>query len=221
MSSALSSVVAFAAGVALSPFPIVAIILVLFSRRARVNGPVFLAGWMVGLSVVVTVTFLLVDRLDAGGDAGSGGISWWRLLLGGVLLAAAWRKWRSGSDPADEREQPRWMSGVEESTPRQVAALSVALSFNPKNLALAAAAGATLGELEPSTAEAAIALMAFVLIGSAPVILAVTYHAVGGVRSTARLETARAWLSIHHAAMLATLYLVFGLLLISGGLGLR
>jgi len=217
---AVGSVVPFAAGVAVSPFPIVAVILVLFSRRARVNSPVFLVGWMIGLSIVVTATFLLVDRLDLDGAAGES-VSWARVVLGGLLLIGAWRKWRADSDPTSGPERPRWMTGVERSSPRQVGTLALVLSANPKNLVLAVAAGAALGELTPTTSGAVGGLAAFVLIGSAPVILAVAYHALGGDRSTARLESARVWLMVHHEAMLATIYLIFGALLVSAGLGLR
>ncbi len=44
MGSAISEVLPFAIGVAISPVPIIAVILVLFSARARVNGPVFTLG---------------------------------------------------------------------------------------------------------------------------------------------------------------------------------
>jgi hypothetical protein len=48
MGRAISEVVVPAIGVAISPVPIVAVIVVLFSQRARVNGPVFLVSWAVG-----------------------------------------------------------------------------------------------------------------------------------------------------------------------------
>jgi hypothetical protein len=38
--------------VALSPLPIIAVILMLVSVRARLNGPAFLVGWLLGLAVV-------------------------------------------------------------------------------------------------------------------------------------------------------------------------
>ena len=41
----ISEVMVFAVGVAISPLPIIAVILVLFSDRARVNAPVFLLRW--------------------------------------------------------------------------------------------------------------------------------------------------------------------------------
>jgi hypothetical protein len=44
MGQGISEVLTFAVGVAISPVPIMAVILMLFSHRARVNGPMFLAG---------------------------------------------------------------------------------------------------------------------------------------------------------------------------------
>jgi hypothetical protein len=40
----IGEVLTFAIGVAISPVPIIAVILMLFSGRAKVNGPMFLAG---------------------------------------------------------------------------------------------------------------------------------------------------------------------------------
>ena len=48
MGQGISEVLTFAVGVAISPVPIIAVILMLFSQRARVNGPVFLLGWVSG-----------------------------------------------------------------------------------------------------------------------------------------------------------------------------
>lgn len=67
MGRAISEVLPFAIGVAISPVPIIAVILVLFSARARVNGPVFALGWIVGVAVISTVVYLVADaggRLD-------------------------------------------------------------------------------------------------------------------------------------------------------------
>jgi hypothetical protein len=48
-------VLPFAVRVAISPVPIIAVILVLFSARARVNGPAFLAGWVLVMGVLFLV----------------------------------------------------------------------------------------------------------------------------------------------------------------------
>ena len=43
----------FAFGIALSPLPIAAIIMILMSARARTNAPAFLLGWFLGLLLVL------------------------------------------------------------------------------------------------------------------------------------------------------------------------
>ena len=49
MGQAIGEVLPFAVGVAIVPVPIIAVILMLFSERAKVNGPRFVVGWIVGL----------------------------------------------------------------------------------------------------------------------------------------------------------------------------
>jgi hypothetical protein len=55
-----------AAGIALSPVPIIAVVLMLTSRRAKVNGPAFALGWLIGLGIVGTI--VLVVAGSAGGS---------------------------------------------------------------------------------------------------------------------------------------------------------
>jgi hypothetical protein len=57
MGQGISQVLTFAIGVAISPVPIIAVILMLFSGRAKVNGPMFLAGWMLALGVVSSISW--------------------------------------------------------------------------------------------------------------------------------------------------------------------
>ncbi len=68
MSQAISAVLPFAVGVAIVPIPIIAVILMLFSQRARVNGPLFLLGWMAGLTVAFAIVYALPDAGDVEGE---------------------------------------------------------------------------------------------------------------------------------------------------------
>ena len=96
MGRAISEVLPFAVGVAISPIAIIAVILVLFSARARVNGPAFLAGWLAGVAVVSIVVYLVADAGDASSDqTTSDTVSWIKLVLGVFLVAHAVRSWRA------------------------------------------------------------------------------------------------------------------------------
>ena len=48
MGAAIGQVLPLAVGVALSPVPIIAVALMVMSQRARLNGPVFVIGWLTG-----------------------------------------------------------------------------------------------------------------------------------------------------------------------------
>jgi hypothetical protein len=65
MGQGIGEVLKFAIGVAISPVQIIAVILMLFSQRARVNGPVFLVGWVVALAVVSGVVYAIADQSNA------------------------------------------------------------------------------------------------------------------------------------------------------------
>ena len=46
MGTAIGQILPLAVGVALSPVPIIAVALMLMSQRARLNGPLFVIGWL-------------------------------------------------------------------------------------------------------------------------------------------------------------------------------
>src|SRR5262249_60210611 len=91
---------------------------------------------------------------------------------------------------------------------------------NPKNLAPAPGAAAGPGQLGLSTADAVISLVVFVALGSLTIAIPVAYHLIGGDRSKAQLEALKDWLAVHNDAVMAVLFLVFGVALIAKGIPL-
>lgn len=222
MKEAIGAVLAFAVGVGVSPIPLVAVILMLFTERSRVNGPLFLLGWVLGLSVVAGGAYLLASAIGPGGDPeGTQGVAWAKLALGVLLLAAAGRKWRNRPRAGDDEEMPAWMAKVDTFGPAKAFGLAVALSANPKNLLLAAGAGSSLAQLDLPAIEVVLALAAFVVIGSLAVAVTVGYDVVGGAGARRSLDALKAWLALHNAAVLAVLYLVFGAVLVAQALDPR
>ena len=100
MAESIGEVLTYAIGVAISPVPIIAVILMLFSARARVNGPMFLAGWVVALGAVSAVAYALADASDAATDSTAGDtVSWGQIAVGVFFLLVAARQWRSRPAP--------------------------------------------------------------------------------------------------------------------------
>lgn len=220
MGKAISEVIPFAIGVAISPLSIIAVILVLLSAKARVNGLVFTAGWLVGVALVATVIYLLADAGDVSSGGSGSDTSYWLKLVGGILLVlVAFRDWRKRPAAGDAVDQPKWMSAIDTLTPVKTGGVAVLLAVaNPKNLALSLAAGASLAQAGVSGGEAAVGLIVFVVIASVGVIVPVVAYLAGGQRAAHMLDAWKAWLSTNNTAMMAVLFLVFGAVLFSQGL---
>jgi len=220
MGSGISEVLTFAVGVAISPAAIISVILILFSRRARVNGPLFLLGYVVALSVLVAVVYSISDQSNAStSNTSSDSVSWLKIVLGASFLLLARREWRKRPAAGAEPEMPKWMARIDALTPVQSLGLGVLLGgLNPKNLALGVGAAAGLAQLGLSTSDAVVSLIVFVAIGSLTIWGPVLYHQVRGERATAALDDLKDWLGRHNDAVMAVLFVVLGTVLIAKGL---
>src|SRR3954447_11914670 len=100
MGQGISEVLPFAIGIAISPIPIIAIVLILFSNRATANGLAFLFGWMAGLAVVGTAVYLFADAATAApAPTASDTIGGEKTLLGVLLLGSARRNFAKRPTP--------------------------------------------------------------------------------------------------------------------------
>ncbi|MGZ4363925.1 MAG: GAP family protein [Gaiellaceae bacterium] len=220
MGQGISEVLTYAVGVAISPVPIIAVILMLFSARARVNGPVFLLGWVLALGVVSSVVYVVSDQGNAStSSTASDTISWGKIVFGVLFLLLAARQWRSRPAPGVEPPMPKWMSGIDSLKPGKAFGLGVLLAgVNPKNLLLAIAAAAGLAQLGLSTTDAVVSLIVFVVVGSLTIAGPVVYYLVGGAKAKTELDALKGWLAVHNAAVMAVLFVVFGVDLIAKGI---
>lgn len=88
-----------------------------------------------------------------------------------------------------------------------------------QNLAMAVGAAAGLAQLSVSTTDALVALVVFVVVASLTIAGPVVYYLVGGEDARRRLDELKDWLGQNNTAVMAVLLLVFGVILISKGLG--
>jgi threonine/homoserine/homoserine lactone efflux protein len=217
MAEGVAAVLTYAVGVAISPVPIIAVILMLFSSRAKVNGPMFSVGWAVALLVVSGIAYLAGDA--ASGTSAEDAVSWSKILFGAALLVLAARSWQHRPIPGAEPEQPKWMAGIDAFSPGKALTLGLLLAgVNPKNLLLAAGAGAALAEIDVATSDAVVSLIVFVVVGRLTIATPVVYYLVGGEQARARLDSAKVWLAVHNGAVMTVLFLVFGVNLVSEGI---
>lgn len=212
MAEALAGVLPIAVGILVVPLPIAAVILLLFSPRARANGLAFLAGWVLGLAAVGTVTLLVA----AGGDvAGGGSPARWasavKALLGVGLLFLAYLSFEKRPAKDSEPEAPGWMLALAGYSPGKSFGLGALLAgANPKNLLLVVGAMTSVAMLGLPPGQTAVVLAVFVLICSVGVTAPVAYALVGGARARDALTSWEAWLVANNAVVVAVVLLVFG-----------
>ena len=90
MNEAIGQVLPLAVVAALSPFPIIAVVLMLATPRARTNGPAFLLGWIVGITAVGTIVLLVSSGVRAAARSPSCRSGWSRSII------------------SSRRRRPRW-----------------------------------------------------------------------------------------------------------------
>lgn len=224
MGSVIGQILPLAVGVALSPIPIIAVILMLFTPKARSNGSAFAIGWVAGITIAIAIVVAVSGASDAAtSDSGSPSttVGWLKLALGVLLLFLALRRWRRRPGEDDTPEMPGWMSAIDGFTPLKSLALGAALSgLNPKNLALTVAAAATIAAGGLSTTEEVTVAVIFIVLASLTVVTPVVAFLVMGDRAKHALSTAKDWMAANNDAVLAVLFVVFGVKLLGDGIGI-
>jgi threonine/homoserine/homoserine lactone efflux protein len=221
MGEAIGQALPMAVGVALSPIPIIAVILMLVTRQARVNGPAFVIGWLIGLALIG----IMVIGVAGGAGASSGGerARWvlvLELVLGLLLLLVAARQFQGRPTPGEEAAMPTWMDAIDAFTPGKALGAGALLSaLNPKNLLLAVGGAATIAQTGIETSQQAIAYLVFALIATIGVAAPVVIFFALGDRAPAVLDRMKAWMGQNNAVIMAILCLIIGVKLIGQGLG--
>ena len=220
MGQVIGDVLPSALGVAISPVPIIAVILMLLAPRARAASVAYLIGWVVGVTTVVVIVTLVVDPVDSSEpDDPSTFSSVLKLVLGALFLLLALRSWRSRPRAGQEPEMPSWMAAVADVNATKALGLGLLLSaVNPKNLAMCIAAGAAIGGGAEGTSEAVVAIVVFVVIASASIAVPVLGYLVAQERMRQPLDELREWLTVHNSAVMTVLLLVLGVTSIGKGI---
>lgn len=207
-----------ALAVSLSPIPIIAVVLVLGSARARTSGTAFAAGWIAGLLVVSIVVALIVG---AGGESHGkdDGISWFKVAIGVLFLVMAAKQWNRRPKDGQQPEAPAWMATFESAPPLKAAGLGALLSgANLKNLALTLAAAASIAGTGLTSAQKAAAIVVYVGLGSVTVAGAVIFYLLDPERAAPPLNAIRQFMSDNNAVIMMVVLLLLGAKLLGDGL---
>ncbi|MFJ8663497.1 GAP family protein [Streptomyces sp. NPDC093795] len=199
MGDAVGQMLASAVGIATSPLPLIAVILMLATPKGRGNGVAFTAGWLVSLAVLVTVVVLAGSGGDASGADDEGPASWplWlKLGLGVLFLLMGVKQWKDRPREGRAAEPPGWMKAIDTFTPGKSAGLAAALAVaNPKNLVLAVGGAVSIAASTASTGGKTAAAVLMVLIASLCTLLPLGVYLLGGRKSAKVLGEWKAWMA--------------------------
>lgn len=218
MDNLMAVVVGSALGVAASPLPIVALLIILLTRRATLSSLVFLAAWVAGVAAAITIAISFAGRIKPphGLDLESEGLV--TLLFGVGLFATAWISRRGRFRSEDPEAAPRWVAAVDGLSPLGGALLALSNAMtSPKNLALAISAGLAISQARlRQPGESMMALM-YVFIASTSILAPVVVYFMGGEASRAVLTRWKQVITARAAAIVEVTLFVFGIALAMKG----
>jgi len=210
-----------ALGIAMSPIPVIAVVLMLTSARARIAASAFAAGWVLALALVGTVVVLVAEQADvSSGESGSTAAGWVKIILGIAFLLMACRQWRSRPAPGETVTLPGWMSAIDGMpTGRALALGAMLVAAKPKNLLLTIAASVSIAQAGRSTGGSAAALSVFVVIASITVAGPVLAYLLLHDRLEQPLLQAKDWLVQENATVVFVVLLLLGFVILGKGIG--
>ncbi len=219
ISAALGDLLPAALGVAISPIPIIATVLMLLSARSHRTAPAFAAGWMVGITAVLVIVLLVAGPDGVDTTSSSDTTFWIQTALGllFLLLAANTLRKRPRNGQASA---PAWMNTLNSVSPVAALGLGALLSAaNPKNLALAVTGAVAIASNDLSTPQTVACVLMFVIVGSLFVTGPVVAHLVAPERMSGPLDALRGFMQSHNTAIMVVLLGVLGLSSLGKGIG--
>ena len=220
MNEVIGDLLPLAVGVAISPVPIIAAILMLLAAKGGGASAGFLLGWVTGIAVATGVFTALAGAGFGGSGEPSDVLSWIKITLGVLLLLLATRQWRARPTSGAEAALPGWMAAMDTFTLPKAVGLGFALAaVNPKNLLMCIAAGAVIGSGGLSGGAQVIVVAGFTMLAASTVAIPVVAYALARERLRGPLDELKEWLQAHNAAVMGVVMLVLGSVLIGKGIG--
>lgn len=218
MNEALGEVLPLGVAVLISPLPIAAAIILLFTGTPRPNAAAYWAGFTVGVGAVLAGLTLVAGTRDLGSGSPETWVTWLKIGLGVLLVAGGIRRFRN-RPAAGEAEVPGWMQGIESFHPGRSFVVGVGIgALNPKNIAVGLGAAVTIATATQSTGSQLAVVAVYALFASLGVLAPLVVALAMGSRADDVLEGWRTWLFDNNAAVVAVIFVLIGAVLAGKGI---
>lgn len=220
----LLALLPFIIGSAVVPIQIMIGILLLKSpQQGRLKAIAFVGGMTLARILQgILFGFVLAEAVHLDNQSGTKPIiSTLLLVLGILLLVAAYKKW-SGSEDLDE-PPPKWLTALDGVTPLK--ALGIGFGFpviSVKLWVFTLSAIVTIAAADLGQPTNAIAYLLFILLAQSLLLLPILYCLLRPKRSKARMKKLSDWLATYNRPISMIVSLIFGLFFLYSGIsGLR
>jgi hypothetical protein len=208
-----------AIGIALSPGPILGVIVLIMSRHAKTSAPAFLIGWLVPLiGVGILIIFIPGVLATHGGLSDTTGIV--KIIVGIVLMIVAIPIWKKRPKSGAEMEVPKMFKEIDKFGMGKAFFVGLLTSaFDIKVLALTASASAHIHATNlVEYTETIIGVILFTLLASLTIILPIIVYFLSPKKMKLFAEKFKAFLLKYYTPIIVMMLLIFGLVLIYIGL---
>jgi threonine/homoserine/homoserine lactone efflux protein len=218
MTNAVLDVLPIAVALLMASVPLVMVSMALVIKRAPAIGWSFLAGWLVGLIVVLVVLIAVADVFTLSGGRRPA-VAVVGLIVGLLLLWLGVRKWYGAWRGAEKSEVPGWYAMVESIGVAKAWALGAGMAAaNPKNLLITVSAAAAIAEASADIGAQAVAISVFVVVGSLAVAAPTVITTIAGTRAEPALARIDEWVTRHNSVIVGTVLIVLGAVVASNAL---
>ena len=219
MGSALLSVVFIGIATAILPFAVIIVLFLLRGEGGLPKAVAFVAG-SIAVRIVQGIVFgyIFVSSADSHGESSSDLVtSTLLLVLGILLLIAAFKKWRKEEDP--DAPPPKWMITLSVLSTAKAFGLGALLTaVSAKQWVFTLSAIGVIAEAPLSPVQDVLVFLVYVLVAALLVLLPIIVCAVAPKQSARTLAAAQKWLEDHNSQIMIMASLVFGLLFLYKGI---
>ncbi|MCI2959076.1 GAP family protein [Agromyces atrinae] len=218
MLAAFGHVLPLAVAMAFSSVPIMAAILILLSPDRRRAAIPFLAGFVLGLVLVVSVCALVAQSIpEPPARHPDVVVAVAEIVVGAALVLVgvlAWRRSRRSGPSAE----PAWMQKIGSLGPIAAFGVAFVLGLRPKALLLAIAVGLAVRGAGLTIEESAVVIVAYSVVAASSVAVPIIVTLASPRRMEPRLVRARAWISGNSGVVTALIALLIGVVIVGAGL---
>ena len=215
VTSELPELIPLALVITLSPLSVIPGILMLHTPKPRATSIAFLVGWAIGIGGL-TAGFVAISNALGGLNKQPTWAPYVRIVIGAALILFGLYRWFTRGRSA---HTPGWMTSMTSIGPGRALVTAVVLAvINPKVLFMCAAAGLAIGSAGLGATGAWTADIVFTAVAASSVALPVLAYLVAGEKLDGPLTKLKNWMEEQHAALVAAILVILGLMVLYKGI---